>query len=237
MKIVADMHCHTVASAHAYSTIQECAAAARMRGIELLAITDHGGSIPDAPHEWHFWNLRVVPEVIDGVRILKGVEANIINYDGHIDVDEKILDSLDIVIASFHPPCCGPGKVGENTKAVINALKNPYVDILGHPDNPMYCVDVDEVTAAAREYGKLIELNNKSPMVRRGCEPIAAEFAQKAKKYGTELVCGSDAHISFEVGVFDEVNRIIEQVGLPEDLVLNTSVEKILDYMKNRKRS
>lgn len=235
MKLVADMHCHTVASGHAYSTIQEMVQAAAKRGLELIAITDHGGEIPDAAHVWHFVNLRVVPEVIDGVRVLKGVEANIVK-NGKIDMPEEVLGKLDIVIASFHHPSYESGTVGENTRAMVNALKNPFIDILGHPDNPGFPVDIEEVVLAAKEYGKIIEMNNKSRMVRCGCEENALMFARKAGEHGVKISCGSDAHISFEVGDFDVVRSIIDEVNIPEELILNTSKVKILEYIKTRKR-
>jgi len=236
LKLVGDLHCHTIASGHAYSTIQEIAQQANKKGLEVIAITDHCGNLPGAPHYWYFWNLKSsVPEEIDGVRILKGVEANIIDYNGTIDLSEEVLERLDIVIASFHDPCFEPISIKENTRAVINAIKNPYVRIIGHPDNPLFQVDIDEVVAAAKEYGKVIELNNKSPLVRKGCELNTLKFAEKSKEYGTQMSCGSDAHISFEVGEFDIVRKIIDELAIPEDLILNTSKEKILRFIKNKK--
>ncbi len=235
MNFIADMHCHTVASGHAYSTIEEYARAAKDKGIELIAVTDHGIEMPGAPHLWHFWNLRVVPEEINGVTILKGVEANIMDLDGNIDMPNDVLERLDIIIASFHYPCFQSGSVKENTVAAINALKNPFVDILGHPDDPNFLVDIDEVVAAAKEYGKLIELNNRSSMVRIGSDLYTIEFARKAKEYNTMAVCSSDAHISFELGEFDVVKQIVDDVQLPEELILNTSKGKILNFINNRR--
>lgn len=235
MKLVADMHCHTVASTHAYSTVQEMVQAAKKKEIEIIAITDHGIKMPDAPHPWYFQNIEIMPEEIDGVRVLKGVEANIIDLDGNLDMPCELLDRLELVIASFHNPCLEPGSISENTEAVISAIKNPYVNIIGHPDNPIFPVSIDEVVAAAKEYGKLIELNNKSHLVRKGSEINALKFAQKAKEYNAQVVFGSDAHISFEVGDFAVIMNIIKEVGLPEELIINTSKEKVLSFVNGRK--
>ena len=79
MELLVDLHTHTVSSGHAYNTITENALAASRRGLKLLGMTDHGPSMPGAPHLYHFGNLSIIPEEISGVKILPGVEANIIN--------------------------------------------------------------------------------------------------------------------------------------------------------------
>ena len=66
MRLLADLHTHTIASGHAYSTLTENVRAAAMAGLELIAITDHGPSVPQGAHPWYFWNLKVAPSVLDG---------------------------------------------------------------------------------------------------------------------------------------------------------------------------
>ena len=72
-----DLHMHTVASTHAYSTLHDYIAEAQQKGIKLFAITDHGPDMADAPHYWHFMNMHVWPRTVNGVGILRGIEANI----------------------------------------------------------------------------------------------------------------------------------------------------------------
>jgi len=232
MRLVADLHCHSIASGHAYSTIQELVASAKNIRLGMIALTDHGISLEGSPGIYYFWNMSSFPEVIDGVRVLKGVEANIIDYEGNLDMPENVLEKLDIVIASLHDICLEPGTKSQNTAALLNVLKNPNVDIIGHPDNPMYQIDIDEVVSAAKEYGKLIEMNNKSFFVRRGAEEFTEKIALAAKKYGTKLSCGSDAHSSFEVGSFDIITKIIKDCDIPEELIINTSKEKVCKHLK-----
>lgn len=237
MRLAADLHCHTIASGHAYSTLQECVQEAKNKGLEVLAITDHGISVIDAPKILYFINLRVVPEEIYGVRVIKGIEANIIDFEGTLDMPEKILQRMELVIAGLHNLCTEAGTVSENTRAVINAIMNPFVDIIAHPDNPYYTVDYDEIAAAAAEYGKALELNNSSPIARKGCEENTIRVAEKAKKYKTKLSCGSDAHISFDVGNFSIVEKIIEDLQIPEELIINTSKERVLSFLNSRRKS
>ena len=104
MRLLADLHTHTIASGHAYSTVTENARAARAHGLELIAICDHGPGVPQGAHPWYFWNLKVIPSVLDGVRILKGCEANVSpDTDNGIDLPDQVLDLLDFVAVGFHP--------------------------------------------------------------------------------------------------------------------------------------
>ncbi|ELI6418716.1 TPA: PHP domain-containing protein, partial [Aeromonas salmonicida subsp. salmonicida] len=108
MKYTVDTHTHTVASTHAYSTIHDYLPIARARGIKLFATTDHGPDMADAPHFWHFVNLHVLPRVVDGVGILRGIEANIKNIDGEIDFPVRYESRLDMIMAGFHEPVFPP---------------------------------------------------------------------------------------------------------------------------------
>ncbi|MGE5328313.1 MAG: phosphatase [Deltaproteobacteria bacterium] len=232
MNLVADLHCHSISSGHAYSSIQELVSSAKNKNYEVIAITDHGVSLQGSPDIFYFGNMASFPDNIDGVRVLKGVEANIIDFEGTIDMPEKILEALDIVIASLHDVCIEPGTISQNTKTIIKALENPNVDIIGHPDNPNFEIDIDEVAAAAKQYGKLIELNNKSFYVRKGAEQYTEGVALAAKKYGVKISCGSDAHSSFEVGNFEIIEKIIKDCGIPEELIINTSKDKVLKHLR-----
>ena len=100
--VIADLHCHTVASDHAYSTITELANAAAEKGLVAVGCTDHGTGIQDAPHMWHFYNLDALPDTISGVRVLRGVEANVMDFAGRLDMEDYVLDRLEIVVASMH---------------------------------------------------------------------------------------------------------------------------------------
>jgi len=236
LKFVIDTHTHTVSSGHAYSTIQEMAAAASEKGIEMLAMTDHGPSMKGAPYLYHFGNLRVIPERISGVRILKGVEANIVSYSGDTDMPNGYLKKLDFAIASFHEICIAPSTVEDHTNALIKVLENPYIDAVAHPGNPQFQVDVERVVRAAKENNKFIEINNHSFVVRTGSEENCKEFALQCKKLGVRIVCGSDAHISFHVGSFERVYKLLEEIEFPEALIMNTSIAKFEKYLLERQK-
>ena len=75
--------------------------------------------------------------------MLKGIEANIIDYDGTIDMPEDVVGKLDYVIASLHPPCIDFGTIEENTQAILKVMDNPEVKIIGHLDDSRYPVDYE----------------------------------------------------------------------------------------------
>jgi putative hydrolase len=236
LKIVVDTHTHTIASGHAYSTIQEMAIEAAKNNIEMFAVTDHGPAMKGGPFLYHFGNLRVVPETINNVRIIKGAESNIIDFSGKLDIPDDYLKRLDFAVASFHDICIEPGSVEDHTKALINVMKNPYIDAIAHPGNPVFQVDIPKVVSAAKEYNKFIEINNDSFVIRPGSDKNCKEFALECKKQGVKVVCGSDAHISFDVGRFERVRRLFEEIDMPENLVMNTSVSNFLEYFRFKKQ-
>lgn len=235
MKIEVDTHVHSVASGHAYSTIYEITRTAKEKALKMIALTDHGPNMPGAPHLWHFGNLKELPEYINGVRVLKGIEANIIDYEGNIDIPLQYQKTLEFILASFHDACIEPGSVEEHTQAVIKALQNPYVDAIAHPGNAQFQVDIDEVVKAAKKYGKLIEINNHSFFVRKGSEENCFLFAKKCAQYGTNILCGSDSHFCETVGQFDKVIDVLKKAQVPEELVLSTSKQKFEYYLQSRK--
>ncbi len=236
MKLVVDTHTHTLSSGHSYSTLLENAKEAGQNGLEAIAMTDHGPSMMGAPTLIHFWNLKSIPEYIYGVRVLKGAEANIIDYSGSLDIPDELLSRMEFVIASLHDITIQSGTVEENTNGMVSALKNPLVDAVGHPGNPFFQVDIDRVVKTAAEYNKLIEINNSSFKTRRGSEDNCVEFLKKCRKYGVRIACGSDAHICFDIGKFDHVLRLIHENDFPEELVVCSSLNKIEDYLKERRK-
>lgn len=125
MKTLLDVHTHTVASGHAFSTLQEMAVAASEKGLKLLGITEHAPGIPGTCSPIYFRNLHVVPRRIYGVELLLGAELNIIDYKGTIDMGEEYFPMLDIRIAGIHSLCYKPGTVEQNTEAMIGAIRNP----------------------------------------------------------------------------------------------------------------
>jgi putative hydrolase len=234
MRIAIDTHTHSVASGHAYSTLDELAAAARARGLEGFVLTDHGPAMPGGTHPWHFGNLRVLPSRIDGTRFYKGIEANIMDPSGSIDLEAHELARLDFIMAGFHEVCFAPRSSAANTEALIAALENPWVDAISHPGNPAFPVDLPEIVAAAKRLGKPLEINNSSFTIRKGSQGNCLRVARLCAEYGARIVVGSDAHYKNDIGSFERSLAVIAEAGLPESLVINAERPRFEAYLAER---
>lgn len=238
MKYVLDSHTHTIASGHAYSTIHEMAQEASRKGLQLLGITEHSMRLPGACHEFYFQNLKVLRRQMYGIEVLFGAEVNIMDERGTLDMEERLLKQMDVVIASLHTPCIRPGTRKQNTDACIHAMENPYVNIIGHPDDSRYPLDYDALVRAAKEHEVLLELNNSSYQPEGSREdpmPNDLKMLELCMKYQVPIILGSDAHTQEDVGNHRELDGLLEQTGFPEKLVVNRSVEEYKKYI-NRYR-
>lgn len=236
-KALFDLHTHTIASGHAYCTIREMAKAAADKGLELLGITEHAPAMPGTCHNFYFHNMKVVPREMYGIHLLMGAELNILDTEGHVDLEEKELKHMDITIASLHIPCMKPGTREENTEAYLNVMKNPYVTIIGHPDDGRYQVDYRALVQRAKEYGKILELNNHSlepSCFRRDARENDLEMLKLCMEYQVPVVMDSDAHFDAAIGEFQMARGLLEEISFPEELVLNHSVEMLKKYVNKR---
>ena len=157
MKALIDLHTHALSSGHAYSTVKENIEYAKINNLKYYGISDHGINMPGGPHLFYFQNLKVIPSEVNGVIVLRGMEANIIDYDGNTDaVFDEYTTGIDYLIASLHTVCLEPGTKEENTRATINAMDKPLVKIIGHPDDGRYELDYEAVVKAAKEKNVLL---------------------------------------------------------------------------------
>lgn len=239
MRLVADLHTHSIASGHAFSTITENARAAAQRGLEILGITDHGPNIPGGPHPYYFYNLLSLPDELEGVKLVRGVEANIIDRQGRLDLKKDVLSRLDLVAAGFHEVCSPYGTKEENTEAMVAAMAGGWVDIIVHPGNPNFEIEPEEVVNAALKYGIVLEINNSSLSkggARKGSYHNCLRIASLAAEKGLTVVVGSDSHFADNIGNFTEALKLIEKAGIKPEQVLNTSSAKVLGYLEKRKQ-
>lgn len=235
MKFEVDTHAHTIASGHAYSTIREMAAAGAEKGLKALALTEHAPKMPGTCQLFYFQNLDVVPREMYGIRMLFGTELNIMNPDGKLDLPEKTCRDLDIVIASIHPPCYGlDHTIEENTRAYIEVMKKPYVNIIGHPDDGRFPVDYEAVVRAAKETGTLLELNNSSlrpASSRQDTRENSMKMLKLCRQYQVPVTTGSDAHVDADAGNFCRVEEVLRDCDFPEELVVTMDFEKLKPYL------
>lgn len=232
-----DLHTHTISSGHAYSTISENARAASKKGIKLLGMTDHGPSMPGAPNLYHFGNLSVLPEFLFGVQVLYGVEANITSHDGELDLPLRYLSKMQIVLVGMHVYCYPGGTCEQNTKAYLHAMQNPFTDIMVHPGRSEFIMDLEKIAYMSAVLNVPVEINNTTLLKEKGTSyRNCMNFAKYAAKYGGPIVLGSDAHFWDRVGEVSSSVDLAIKSGIQEEQIINTSPEKVLDYLRERRK-
>lgn len=234
MKIQLDVHTHTIASGHAFSSLQEMVYAATTKGLKLIGITEHGPAIPGACNPIYFRNLHVVPRQMYGIELLLGAEANILDCHGHLDLDEATLKLLDYCIAGIHSHCYKQSNRAANTAGMIEAIRHPRIHIISHPGDGTADLDFRQLVVEAKKNQVLLEINNSSLKPCRNKPQARANnlaILQWCKHYDVPVILGSDAHISFDVANYDLVTELLEETQFPEELVMNTDVDKFRAYL------
>ncbi len=234
MNIRLDVHTHTIASGHAFSTLQEMVQAVANKGLKLLGITEHSPSIPNSCSTAYFRNLHVVPRKMYGVEILLGAEVNILDTKGNMDMDNNLMSSLDIRIAGVHSQCFKSGTKEENTHGLINVIRNPFIHIISHPGDGTTTLEFEPMVLAAKEHHTLLEINNSSLNPRRQkhfARNNNLEILRLCKKYDTPIILGSDAHISFDIANYEYIYELLNITKFPESLILNRDIDIFKSYL------
>jgi len=232
----ADTHMHTIASGHACGTVWEMARVAKDRNLELIIITDHGPNLPGATHKYYFSTLAWLPPMIEGVEVLRGVEANIIDERGSLDLEPFFLKLLDWVAIGLHDDCWAPRSRDENTATLLSAIKSGLGDVVVHPGNPRFPIHHRAFVEALAAAGMAMEMNNSSLVspYRRGSEDNCRELGQLALEYGVPIVLGSDAHTPWQVGDLKEAFALASSCGLLPEQILNFTADGVRKFLARR---
>ncbi len=240
MILTADYHTHTPYS-HGKNTVYENAKAAKDKGLKQIAITDHGfNHLLFGLKRKRLSDLRSEineAEHFTGVKVLMGMESNIISISGKTDMKESDLKYFDVYLCGIHEVLRFASfsdmfniffknyaaykfgkkpsqKVIENTtKAYINVIKNNPVDILTHINYKCYC-NLNEVAKCCADYGTYIEINTKK-------RHISAEELNSMAQTGARFVIDSDAHSADRVGDTKIADELLAEADIPLDLIDN----------------
>lgn len=229
-----DLHCHTLFSKCGIHTHMELLTRAKELGLKALAITDHGPILkPTTPGP--FWDRLKNP--IPGIKLFKGMECNVLDSEGNIDLPEDKLKYMDIVLLGLHPnlpPCDDKYK---NTNMLIKAMeKNPAVNVITHPNDRHYPVNFFRLAAAAIENDVVLELNNSKTLLQRVDDSVTRELISACKELGCHIIINSDAHAIEELGLDESVRPLLREVDFPEDLIVNSTADKAFNWIKTLKR-
>ena len=229
-----DVHTHTVMSGHAYSTLQEMVAAAQQKNLDILGITEHAPGIPGTCNPIYFRNLHVVPRRFGNLRLLLGAELNILDTKGTLDLDEYYYKMLDIRIAGIHLLCWEGGTIEENTQGMINAIRNPWTQIISHPGDGTAELLFEPIVLAAKESKTLLEINNSSLNPNRNKETALRnnlEILRLCKRYEVPVVLSSDAHISYAIADYSFIWPLLQETEFPDQLIMNYFPARFLSYI------
>lgn len=231
--LIADLHMHSVMSGHAFGTIRELAFAASEKKLLAIGVTEHGPGIPGTVQPIYFRNLIDAPRELYGVEMLYGSEVNVLN-DGTVDLDAWHLKCLDYAIAGIHGLCYDDAGKVKNTDNILSCLAIGKVKFISHPDCDTYPVDYPALVAGAKALGKALELNNSSlrkPKLRPGCVKNYHEMLPLCAQMGVPIIINTDAHDPSYVGNFAMAQALVEEIGVPDELILNNDLDKLKAFL------
>ena len=256
-----DIHTHTIFSKHAYSTIWENVQEASRQGLEILGSADHFSAMicPDYRSCKNYQYLMCTkdwPREWLGVTLLHGVEADIVDRDGHLFGEDILLKTgmadepyeegkeptlyhwttrrLDYVIASIHGKDFTKGMTqAQVTRMYLNALDRPDVFMLGHLGRTGLPFDTDEVLQASKAMHKPIEINEHSFGFRDDTIfPRCRKLAERCAELGVEVAVSTDAHICCDVGRTGRALAMLEEIGFPQELIITRDGRSFLDALR-----
>lgn len=245
MNLIGDYHTHTVYS-HGSGTIRDNVEAALEKGLKEIAICDHGPghyiygvkkkNIPVMREEIDRLNEEFIPK---GIKILLGVEANLAGYDGSIDMNDRLISQIDILLLGYHygvtprtiydgfgmyvrNPLSKVLPIGRermlelNTKAFVKAINNYKIDFITHPGSKAK-VDIGTLAREAAKVGTALEINSKHSQ-------LSVESIKIAMEENVDFVVNSDAHRPEDVGNVEESLKRAKAANLPLERIKNIRI-------------
>lgn len=227
-----DLHVHTIFSLCGMHTVMELINHAHSLGMKGLAITDHGQALGGRLNSPFFERFQ---SPVADVKVLKGVECNMLDENGTIDIPQSFMPCMDIVLLGIHPNSTS-GKTIENyTEMLIRAIEtNTCIDMITHPNESAYPVDYERLAQAAKKHGVAIELNNSKVLYNRSSIESTTALVDACKKAGCLMAVNSDAHAIHELGLDDSVRPILQSVGFEEEMIINSTEQSTLSFIDSR---
>ncbi len=230
--LIADTHTHTVATDHAYSTIGENTAQAARIGQKILCWTEHAPKMLGGPSSLFFAGIFDLPRYINEIMVIRGAELNIMDYEGRVDLSEKLVKQLEWVIASYHRPCIDPANVKTHTKGWIKIAENQDIHVIGHCGDPRYAFEHGPALQAFKDCGKIVEINAHSFTARPGSRENCIKIAEKCAELEIPIVVSSDAHHYLSIGDVGPALEVLEEMRFPPELILNGDYHRFLETLR-----
>jgi putative hydrolase len=228
-----DLHSHSIFSLCGMHTIIELLTKAKELGMKALAVTDHGKTLGGRVSSVFFERLK---DPVPGIKLLKGIEANIIDTVGNTDVPGKFIRFMDIILLGLHPNVkYGLGRKCYTDMLVAAIEKNPFIDIITHPNDEYFPVDFDILAETAKKNNTAIELNNSKIMLKRVSIELTEEMLYACRKKECLIAVNSDAHTINEVGINDYVLPLLSKTEYPDELIINRNYDTAMEFIQTKK--
>ena len=228
-----DLHTHSFFSACGIHTHLEILERAKILGMAAVAITDHGPALSPRTTEPFFDRLN---QPVAGIRLLKGMECNLVGNEGEIDLPKKRLPYLDVVLLGIHPNTeKGLGR-DAYTDMLLRAIeKNETVDILTHLNDAHYPVNFEKVISAATARGIVVELNNSKTLLQRIDPSVTRALVETAFHCGARMAITSDMHAIEELGLDSSVQPYLDEIGFPSERVVSSTAARAFAFIEERR--
>jgi putative hydrolase len=228
-----DLHAHSLFSGCGVHTVIELLTRAREQGMAGLAVTDHGLALGGRLNSTFFERLR---NPVPGVRLLKGVEANLGAEQGGTDFPVDYLRYCDIALIGIHTNTPKGRPPREYTDLMLATLAaHPYLDVVTHPNSADYPHDYPRLAAGVRDLGRAIELNNSKVALDRVVPERTQALLQACIAEQCPVVVNSDAHTLNEIGCDDAIRPLMAAARFPDNLVLNRTAEDAFAFIERRR--
>lgn len=231
-----DLHMHTLSSNCGLHSLWEVIQFAREDGCEIIAITDHGpaaGGVTRMP----FYKSERVPAVVEGVRVLKGMELNVMDIEGSTDEREGLLDKLDLRLVGFHGVGLRPSDIETHTEAAINLIRAGGADIITHPDIAPYPLDFDRVAPVAAECGVAFEINNTNLILGKNDPDKTREMIEAGRRHDCLFALNSDGHFRYEFFQDDNARQWLREMAATDINIMNDwPSDKMFGYVEARRQ-
>lgn len=237
MKYVLDVYIYIIVSGYVYLILMENVKVVLEKGIKVFGIIEYGSSMLYFLYVWYFYNYKVLLRELYGVIMFYGIEVNIIDYEGNLDMEISILDRMDIVIGSIYDEVYKVGNSEENIKVFVNVIKSGKIDIIGYFGNLGILVDYEKVVRCVLENDVLIEINNSLFIIfRLGSSKNCIKIVLLCKEFGVKLIINSDVYFCIKIGEFIEVINMLEFIDFLDSFIINKDLNELIIRLKKKGR-
>jgi putative hydrolase len=232
--LTVDLHVHSLFSSCGLHTILELLDQGRRTGLAAMAITDHGLAVGNGRLTSVFFERFKCP--YDGLKLYKGIELNLLDENGAIDIIWEFMPFIDILLLGVHPNLPPHGSREHYTTMLCAAIdKNPFVDIITHPNDPAYPLDYLRLAKKAKEYGIALELNNSKILYNRSTIEDTLDLIAACKQAGCLMAVNSDTHALHELGSDEAVRPLLDRARFPADRIVNRDFDSAASFIEGRR--